>query len=585
MTLLEVERLTINYGQSAPAVDQVTFALGEGEAIGLVGESGCGKSTIGRGLMRLLPSHATMAGTVKIDGELVASYRYGAWRGEKIALIFQDPMTRLNPLLTIEEHAFEVLRSHTKRFSTRDAREKLRDSLSMVRIDPERARQYPHEFSGGMRQRVMIALALLLDPVLLIADEPTTSLDVTVANEILQQLTYLRQVRKMGLLLISHDLGMVAQYCDRLAVMYDGILVESGSVKDIFQNPQHPYTQQLLQAALHFHPPAAPSSISSPTDLSDAPSVDSESNDSNTDFKLDPKADLRAIESNEIRHEPDLRENHLKPPAQPVLMTAQGLRKYYPKGNWLGQWLDPKHNLIKAVDNIDLTVYEGDTLGIIGESGSGKSTTGRLLLQLIRPDAGSVHFEGQDLTRLSFIAMKRLRVQMQMIFQDPRAALNPCMTVEESLADPLLIHRQEHSLARCLPRIYDILDRVGLPSTFAQRYPRDLSGGQLQRVNIARALITNPKLVICDEPVSMLDASIQQQVLELMQQLKDEFKLTYVFITHDLAVAQFFCQNIAVMKRGRIVEYGTSAEVLGRPIHEYTKSLIASVPKIPEWER
>jgi peptide/nickel transport system ATP-binding protein len=577
VALLEVEQLTVKYGQSAPSVDQVSFSLDEGEAIGLVGESGCGKSTIGRGLMRLLPSHATMEGTVRIDGELVASYKYGTWRGEKIALIFQDPMTRLNPLLTIEEHAFEVLRSHTKRFRTRDAREKLRDSLSMVRIDPTRAKQYPHEFSGGMRQRVMIALALLLDPVLLIADEPTTSLDVTVANEILKELTYLRQVRKMGLLLISHDLGMVAQYCDRLAVMYDGILVESGTVKDIFQNPQHPYTQQLLQSALHFRPPSGDNLDipEAPVDQDQSPAPDStiniSKNTSNTSIALSAP-------------EPDLTENLRKPSPESVLLTAQGLRKYYTKGNLLGQWLDPKNNVIKAADNIDLTVYQGDTLGIIGESGSGKSTTGRLLLQLIRPDAGSVHFDGQELTRLSFLAMKRLRSQMQMIFQDPRAALNPCMTVEESLADPLLIHRQEHSLAKCLPRIYDILDRVGLPSIFAQRYPRDLSGGQLQRVNIARALITNPKLVICDEPVSMLDASIQQQVLELMQQLKDEFKLTYVFITHDLAVAQFFCQNIAVMKRGRVVEYGTALEVFGRPVHEYTKSLIASVPKIPEWE-
>ncbi|MEI6428434.1 MAG: ABC transporter ATP-binding protein [Pseudanabaena sp. ELA607] len=568
MALLEVERLTITYGQSAPSVDQVSFSLGEGEAMGLVGESGCGKSTIGRGLMRLLPSNATMEGSVHIDGELVASYQYGTWRGEKMALIFQDPMTRLNPLLTIEEHAFEVLRSHTKRFRARDARQKLRDSLDLVRIEPERARQYPHEFSGGMRQRVMIALALLLDPVLLIADEPTTSLDVTVANEILQELTYLRQVRQMGLLLISHDLGMVAQYCDRLAVMYDGVLVESGAVKDLFQNPQHPYTQQLLNAALHFRPPVVEDLTIATNDapLALANTVDLSAD--GTDRPLEDGASNAAKSSSPV-----------------VLLAASGLRKYYTKGNVLGQWLDPNSNLIKAVDNIDLTVYQGDTLGIIGESGSGKSTTGRLLLQLIRPDAGSVHFEGQDLTTLSFTAMKRLRSQMQMIFQDPRAALNPYMTVEESLADPLLIHHHERSFARCLTKVYNILERVGLPSSFAQRYPRDLSGGQLQRVNIARALITNPKLVICDEPVSMLDASIQQQVLELMQQLKDEFQLTYVFITHDLAVAQFFCQNIAVMKQGRIVEYGKASAVLGHPVHEYTQSLIASVPKIPEWEQ
>lgn len=545
--LLEVENLTVRYGNAVPAVDNITFHLQAGEALGLIGESGCGKSTIGRSLIKLLPQYAHIEGQICIDGEAIAEKKDGTWRGEKVGLIFQDPMTRLDPLMSIEDHGLEVLASHYPKLSKQSAKQRLHDALRSVRIDPSRAKQYPHEFSGGMRQRVAIALSLLLNPVLLIADEPTTSLDVTVASEILKELTALRKSRSMGLLLVTHDLGMVAEYCDRIAVMYNGLIVETGTVEQIFREPQHPYTQSLLASVLHFHPESlAPNPIQASQPLPEA--------------ITEPKSvhDRR------------------------VILTVSHLKKHYVTGgNVLTRLVNPTSGLVKAVDGIDLEIFAGETFGIIGESGSGKSTTGRTILQLIKPDRGSVSFEGVELTKLKDKQMRRLRSQMQMIFQDPRACFSPQMTVFRSVADPLLIHKLAPNLEAARDKVEAILEKVGLNSQLAERYPSDLSGGQLQRVAIARALITNPKLVICDEPVSMLDASIQSQVLQLMADLKQEFKLTYIFITHDLAVAQFFCDRIAVMRNGKILEQGSTADVLSNPQDEYTKALIASIPRIP----
>ena len=547
--LLEVDNLTVRYGEALPAVDRVSFQLQAGEALGLIGESGCGKSTVGRSLINLLPRYASSEGTVYIDGEAIATKKDGAWRGEKVGLIFQDPMTRLNPLMSIEAHGMELLNSHFPKLSTTSAKQRLKESLQAVRIDPSRAKQYPHEFSGGMRQRVAIALALLLNPVLLIADEPTTSLDVTVATEILKELTELRRSRGMGLLLVTHDLGMVAEYCDRIAVMYKGAIVETGTVTDIFTNPQHPYTQSLLRSVLHFHPEA----------LETVESVDNSPAEATSETAPDKSTDPQVI----------INVSHLK-------------KHYVTGGNFLERLTNPEAGIVKAVDDIDLEIYAQECFGIIGESGSGKSTTGRAILQLIKPDRGSVYFNGVDLTSLAPQQMRKMRSQMQMIFQDPKACFSPKMTIFRSVADPLLIHRLVSNLEAAREPVAKILEKVGLDFQLADRYPSDLSGGQLQRVAIARALITNPKLVICDEPVSMLDASIQSQVLQLMRDLQQEFKLTYIFITHDLAVAQFFCDRIAVMRKGKIVEQGTTQAVLTNPQQAYTKSLIASIPRIPQ---
>jgi peptide/nickel transport system ATP-binding protein len=574
--LLEVENLTVRYGDALPAVDRVTFHLQAGEALGLIGESGCGKSTIGRSLIKLLPQYADVEGTICVDGEAIAEKKDGTWRGEKVGLIFQDPMTRLDPLMSIEAHGLEVLASHYPKLSTQSAKQRLTDALKAVRIDPSRAKQYPHEFSGGMRQRAAISLSLLLNPVLLIADEPTTSLDVTVATEILKELTALRKSRSMGLLLVTHDLGMVAEYCDRIAVMYNGVIVETGTVEQIFREPQHPYTQSLLASVLHFHP----EKLSTSQDIQDI----SEAQNQEVLENITEKIPENIVEENQEQETTEVFEKvkviQKSPPR--VILYVNHLKKHYVTGgNLLTRLVDPSIGLVKAVDGVDLEIISGETFGIIGESGSGKSTTGRAILQLIKPDRGLVRFNSVELTKLKGEQLRQMRSQMQMIFQDPRACFSPYMNVFRSVADPLLIHKLVPNLESAREKVYAILEKVGLNSQLAERYPSDLSGGQLQRVAIARALITNPKLVICDEPVSMLDASIQSQVLQLMRDLKQEFKLTYIFITHDLAVAQFFCDRIAVMRSGKIVEQGSTAEVLTNPQHEYTKALIASIPRIP----
>ena len=602
--LLEVENLTVRYGDAEPAVDRVTFHLQAGEALGLIGESGCGKSTIGRSLIKLLPKQASIEGTICVDGEEIAEKKDGTWRGEKVGLIFQDPMTRLDPLMSIQDHGLEVLASHYPKISKQSAKQRVAEALKAVRIDTSRATQYPHEFSGGMRQRVAIALSLLLNPVLLIADEPTTSLDVTVATDILKELTTLRKTRSMGLLLVTHDLGMVAEYCDRIAVMYKGAIVETGTVEEIFRSPQHPYTQSLLASVLHFNPETLSSiqeinlipreepledvieniddhiSEDTPKDIPENTSEDVIENFLQSELEL---SNIQKTEEDLVTEPASEIILKVTPKVEPrVILYVNNLKKHFVTGgNLLTRLVDASSGVVKAIDDIDLEIFSGETFGIIGESGSGKSSTGRAILQLIKPDRGSVSFNGVELTKLNHKQMRKMRSQMQMIFQDPRACFNPYMNVFTSVADPLLVHKLVPNLESATERVTAILEKVGLSSELAERYPSDLSGGQLQRVAIARALITNPKFIICDEPVSMLDASIQSQVLQLMRDLKEEFKLTYIFITHDLAVAQFFCDRIAVMHRGKIVEQGTTSEVLTNPQHRYTKSLIASIPRIP----
>ncbi len=583
--LLEVRDLTISYGKNLPAVERVSLQLEAGESLGLIGESGSGKSTLGRSLINLLPNNTQIHGSVNIQEQSVLDLSVGQlqhWRGEKVALIFQDPMTRLNPLMTIAEHGLEMLRSHLPKLSRKQAKQKLSDTLKSVRIDADRANQYPHEFSGGMRQRVMIALSLLLEPSLIIADEPTTSLDVTVAAEILQELTILRHRHGMGLLLITHDLGLVAQYCDRIAVMYEGVIVETGSAQQIFHQPQHPYTQNLLRSVIHFKTPTPevdipilvaeeiPDILIQPLDVDEqleAPILDT--------TNLQPLAANNIQESKILAPDPEPITKPFKP-----LLKVRNLTKHYLSGsNFVARWFDRSAGLVKAIDGVDLEVFPGEIMGLIGESGSGKSSTGKAILQLIKPDSGSVVFNSIELTQLPAEQMRKLRAQMQMIFQDPRACLNPQMTVFRSVADPLLIHKLVPDLTSAKPRVLEILDQVGIPPSFAERLPSDLSGGQLQRVAIARALITNPQFLICDEPVSMLDATIQSQILQLMLDLKQAYNLTYLFITHDLAVAQFFCTQMAVMRQGKIVERGTNSSVLSHPQHFYTQTLLKSVPR------
>lgn len=519
------------------AIDDVSFKLFPGERLGLVGESGCGKSTLGRAAMRLLPDSAQVEGQVLFEGRSVFGFspqQLRQFRGESVALIFQDPMTRLDPLMTIGDHCLETLRAHQSGLSRAAAKDRAIATLELVNIPASRWSQYPHEFSGGMRQRVAIALALLLDPKLIVADEPTTSLDVTVSAQILQELTRLCQERQMGLLLISHDLAMVGEYCDRIAVMYQGQIVESGATSSVLTQPQHDYTKTLLGAALHL----------------------------------------------QAGHDRTGRNCSTGSISEPLLRVRNLQQHYKLEQNFVSRLLSKQGDrTIRAVDGVDLNLYPGEILGLVGESGCGKSTLSRTVLQLIRPTSGTVEFLGQELTSLSLSALRQQRRQMQMVFQDPHACLNPLMTVGQSVADPLLIHHLADSVS-ALAQAQQMLERVGLSPAeeFCDRYPNELSGGQQQRVAIARALITHPKLLVCDEPVSMLDASVQAQVLDLMLELKQEFELTYLFITHDLWVARFLCNRIAVMSAGKLVELAATETLFTNPQHPYTQTLLKAAP-------
>lgn len=550
-----VEGLRVAYPSStnsvAWAVDDVSLTLQRGEILGLVGESGCGKSTLGRAAMRLLPVSTRIEGRVTFAGQSVFDLNPGQlrrFRGEAVALVFQDPMTRLDPLMTIGDHCIETLQAHQPQLSRRQAKIKAVETLEAVSIPASRWSQYPHEFSGGMRQRVAIALALLLEPKLIVADEPTTSLDVTVAAQILQELTRSCREREMALLLISHDLAMVGEYCNQIAVMYGGKLVEMGTTSAVLQQPRHEYTRSLLQAALH---------VQTPTNNPEAP---------------------RSFERGGTDDSDDVKS--AAPSAATPILRVTNLKQYYTlEGNFIQQIFTKNTKVIKAVDGVSLQLYPGEILGLVGESGCGKSTLSRSILQLVRPTSGNVEFQGVDLTKTKGRSLQGWRRQMQMIFQDPHACLNPLMRVGESISHPLFIH----SLAPptdAKQRVIEILERVGLTPAvdYYDRYPGELSGGQQQRVAIARALVTRPQLLICDEPVSMLDASVQSQVLELMIELKRDFDLTYLFITHDLWVARFICDRIAVMTCGKIVEKGSTHDIFTNPQHPYTQTLLQAAP-------
>ncbi len=533
--ILKVNDLHVSFiskDEEFAAVRGVSFDVHKGETIGIVGESGSGKSVTARSIMRLLPSPPSYMkqGEISFLGENLASKsekEMEAIRGRDIGIIFQDPMTSLNPTIKIGKQISESIMKHQK-LSKKAAKEQAIEMLKLVGIKDSEMRynQYPHEFSGGMRQRVMIAIALACRPTLLIADEPTTALDVTVQAQILNLMKDIQNRFGTSIILITHDLGVVAGMCDRVVVMKEGEVVETGTTEDIFAQPKHPYTKKLLNALPRL------------------------------DEKKKPKpAPLLSSGS------------HSTP-----LLDVRSLKQYFDIG---------KGNTLKAVDNISFQINPGETLGLVGESGSGKSTTGRTILRLYEPTDGDVIYQGMALNRMSKAEMKTMRRHMQMIFQDPYSSLNPRFKVMDIIGEALDIHQITSSKAERKRKVEELLDMVGLEPAHAQRYPHEFSGGQRQRIGIARALAVNPKFIVCDEPLSALDVSIQSQVVKLLEDLQQRLGLTYLFIAHDLSMVKHISDRVAVMYSGKIVELAGSEELYANPQHEYTKSLLAAIP-IPD---
>jgi oligopeptide/dipeptide ABC transporter ATP-binding protein len=522
--LLEVESLSVSYGAVA-AVDGVSFTLGSGRCLGIIGESGAGKSQGFLALLGLLSQRARVTGAARLAGEPLLPSGHRKARGREIAMIFQDPMTALTPHLRIGDQVAEPLVTH-RRMSWHDARRRAAELLDQVQMSdvPRRMLQYPHELSGGMRQRAMIAMALACDPKLLVADEPTTALDVSVQAQLLRLLRKLVVERQMALALITHDMGVIATLADDVVVMRSGRIVERGAIGDILATPRHEYTRSLLAAT---------------------PRMDSP-------VKLMPPRDGK------------------------VSLVVRSLDVRYPLyDGWLRR---PREFL--AVSDVSLEVGAGEALGIVGESGSGKSSLARALLRLGPVYAGEIVWLGQPLQQLAGESLRALRADLQVVFQDPLASLDPTMTVEECIAEPLRALRTELDAAQRRVRVLGMLEQVGLGPEFADRRSRTLSGGQCQRVAIARAMILGPKLLVCDEAVSSLDVSIQAQILELLADIKRSRGTSLVFVSHNLAVVRQLCERVAVMYLGKVVETGPTGELFSSPRHPYTRMLLDSVPAL-----
>ena len=527
--VLELRQLQVRYpGAERPTLDGLDLTLHPGERLALVGPSGCGKSTVAGAVLQLLPPGSSCEGELELTGQdprRLGRADLRRLRGGAVGLVFQDPMTRLNPLLTIGEHLRDTLAAHHFEAGERSRqRQRARELLERVGIDPSRYSSYPHEFSGGMRQRLAIALALALSPPLVIADEPTTSLDVAVAGQVMAELASLCEESGSALLLISHDLAMAGRWCERIAVLDGGRLVEEAPSHTLLTTPRSPLAQRLVGAA-----------------------------------RLREGGVAEAI------------------PERPLLLEIDELRSWHPLPSppWQPRWL-------KAVDGVSLSLQEGETVGLVGASGCGKSSLCRALMGLAPVRGGSVRLEGRDLRSLKGAELRRARRRIQMVFQDPLACLNPQMTVGEAVADPLLIHGlASHAEAR--ERARALLAAVGLepPESFERRLPRQLSGGQQQRVAIARALILEPKVLLCDESVSMLDAEVQTDVLNLLKELQQRLGLGLLFVTHDLNVASGFCHRVIVLEGGRIVEQGPGADLLAHPHAAITRTLVEACPRLP----
>ena len=531
--LLEISDLKVSFG-STPVVDEIGFTINRGETFVLLGESGSGKSISAMAIMRLLPNAATInSGKVLLDGEdllQLPESEMRSIRGGKVGMIFQEPQTSLNPVMTIGDQIAESLSWH-KKLKGKTARARVIELLDAVGISEADRRygEYPHQFSGGMKQRVMIAMALAGEPELLIADEPSTALDVTIQAQVLELLLKLQKERNMAILFITHDLGVASKMADQVGVMYDGKIVENAPRDQFFKKPEHPYSQKLFDAL--------PSKIKR----------DQEERNQNVDQD------------------------------KSVLLEVKNLDVHFPIRTGFFKKVTGH---VRAVNDVSMTLERGQTIAMVGESGSGKTTFGKGILQLIRPTNGSVMFDGVDLAKLSPAELRKRRTDIQIVFQDPYSSMNPRMIISDIIEEGMIAQKIGNTKQDRIKRVEELLEQVGLEKEFRLRYPHEFSGGQRQRICIARALAVDPKLIICDEPTSALDVSVQSQILTLLKDLQNRLGLTYLFITHNLGVVEYIAHQVAVMYQGEIVEYGDVDQVLYNPQHAYTQKLLAAIPVI-----
>lgn len=576
--LLEVKNLVTEFKTDdgyVKAVNDVSFTLYRGETIGIVGESGSGKSVTSLSIMRLIPNPPGRIASGQIiyhtkDGKQIDLTKLSEedmrkYRGNEISMIFQEPMTSLNPVFTCGDQVAEAIMLHQKK-TKKEANEITLKMFEKVKLpNPQRVLDaYPHQLSGGQKQRVMIAMAMSCNPNILIADEPTTALDVTVQATILDLMNQLRNEIESSVIFITHDLGVIAEIADRVIVMYKGKIVEQGVVLDIFSDPKHPYTKSLLAC----RPPLK-------IRLRKLPTVVDFMREENGQIIELPTSVSEAINAQVIsKVETDARRERLLDGK--TLLEVKNLKTWFPsKKNFFGKTTD----WVKAVDDVSFNVQEGETLGLVGESGCGKTTLGRTILRLAPAESGEILFEGKNLLDMNAGDLKDMRRHMQIIFQDPYSSLNPRMTIGNAIQEPMSVHGIYENEKVRKEKVIELLEKVNMKPEQYSRYPHEFSGGQRQRICIARALALNPRFIICDESVSALDVSVQAQVLNLLIHLREEFKFTYIFISHDLSVVKFMSDRMVVMNKGKIEEMGAADDIYNNPQQDYTKRLINAIPK------